>query len=258
MFGPYSIDVAKNAPVASENCPLVVISHGNGGSPWVHRDLAAHLAQNGFVVGLPEHIGNSRTDNSLEGTIANLENRPHQLSLCIDGLISDVELKPRIDLKRIGAIGHSIGAYTALAIAGGRPKAGPHETPDGVTQNVAVHHDKRIQAVALLAPATPWFRAPGALAEVTAPIFMRTGAMDTITDGFHSDIVLNGVSDKSAIDHKTVDNAGHFSFQSPFPEQMTQPGFPPSQDPIGFDRPAYQKILHQEVLEFFQKMVPHR
>ena len=54
-FGPYSLEVAVDAPVAGSDLPVVVLSHGNGGTPWAYRDLAKHLATSGFVVVLPEH-----------------------------------------------------------------------------------------------------------------------------------------------------------------------------------------------------------
>ncbi|WP_309896459.1 chloride channel protein [Archangium sp.] len=49
-----------------------------------------------------------------------------------------------------------------------------------------------------------------------------------------------------------VPNAGHFSFQSPFPPAMTRPEFPPSQAPAGFDRVAFQPVLHAEILTFLR------
>ena len=75
-FGPYTLRVAKDAPVAVGKFPLVVISHGTGSSHLVHRNLAAHLARNGFVVIVPEHPGNDRNHNELANTAVNLENRP--------------------------------------------------------------------------------------------------------------------------------------------------------------------------------------
>ena len=44
-------------------------------------------------------------------------------------------------------IGHSIGGYTALASAGGKPLALPTQTPDGVAHPVEVERDPRIGAV---------------------------------------------------------------------------------------------------------------
>lgn len=40
--GPYQLNVARDAHVAGGLFPLVLISHGKGGSPWVYRTLAHH------------------------------------------------------------------------------------------------------------------------------------------------------------------------------------------------------------------------
>jgi predicted dienelactone hydrolase len=156
-FGPYSLAVAKGANVAASTLPLILISHGNGGTPWAYRDLAKHLARSGYVVALPEHIGNSRSENSLEKTAANLENRPRHLSLTIDAAFADPIIGPHLLKERVGIIGNSIGAYTALAVAGGRPRASPHETPDQHPRPVNVQPDSRVGALVLLMPATFWF-----------------------------------------------------------------------------------------------------
>ncbi len=51
--GPFDLSLAVNAQPESGPHPLVVISHGSGGSPWVHVDLARTLVNNGFLVGMP-------------------------------------------------------------------------------------------------------------------------------------------------------------------------------------------------------------
>jgi predicted dienelactone hydrolase len=128
-FGPYTLAVAQDAPPVGEQLPLVILSHGNGGTPWAYRDLAKHLARSNFVVALPEHLGNSRNDNSLAHTAANLENRPRHLTLSIDAVFDDAVMKAHLAPARVGVIGHSIGGYTALALAGGQPWAGTARKP---------------------------------------------------------------------------------------------------------------------------------
>lgn len=60
-FGLYTVDVAPDGePAGDGRAPLVLISHGTGGTPWAYRDLAAFLAREGFVVALVEHTGNHR------------------------------------------------------------------------------------------------------------------------------------------------------------------------------------------------------
>jgi hypothetical protein len=36
---------------------------------------------------------------------------------------------------------------------------------------------------------------------------------------------------------------------------MTRPNFPPSQDPDGFDRAAFQPILYAEILSFLRSVL---
>ncbi|WNG57733.1 alpha/beta hydrolase [Archangium gephyra] len=252
QFGPYPLSVATDAPVEGERLPLVIISHGTGGSPWTYRGMSAHLARAGFVVALPEHPGNSRSDNSLAGTAVNLENRPRHVRLVLDSLFGDARLGPRLSPAGAGVIGHSMGGYTALAVAGGRPSSFPNESPDGQPRAIPVVRDPRVRVLVLLAPASPWFMAEGALAGVDLPILMRTAELDEHTPAMHAEIILRGVPHPERIEHRVVPNAGHFSFQSPFPPAMTSPGFPPSQDPKGFDRAAFQPVLHAEILTFLR------
>jgi predicted dienelactone hydrolase len=234
--------------------PLVLVSHGKGGTLWVYRDMASHLARHGFVVALVEHLGNSRSDNSLAGTTANLVNRPRHLRLAIDAVLADPLLGAAVAPSRgVAVIGHSMGGYTALALAGGNPWTGPEERGDKPSEPVQVTHDARVRALVLLNPAAAWFMPHGALAGVTAPILLFTGEYDTATPTWQSDIVRKGVMNPIAVEHHAIANAGHFSFMSPYPAAMTRPDFPPSQDPPGFDRAAFQPRLHALVLDFLQK-----
>lgn len=248
-FGPYSLDVAMNAPAVGGERRLIVISHGNGASPWVHRGMAAHLCRKGYVVVLVSHIGNCRGRNELADTVENLTNRPRHLRLAIDAVMDDPELGG-IVRGPVGLIGTSIGGYSALAVAGGEPWSAREATPGGEPVAIPVARDARIGALVLLAPATPWFMRDGALAQVDLPILMRTGDRDMITPSWHADIVRNGVARPDRLEHQVVSGAGHFSFMSVFPPAMVSPDFPPSQDPPGFDRAAYEPRLNAEVAEF--------
>ena len=60
--------VANDGPVAGPSLPLVVISHGSGGGPGSHADIALALASAGFVVAAPMHPGDNYADTSAVGT----------------------------------------------------------------------------------------------------------------------------------------------------------------------------------------------
>ncbi len=252
-FGPYALEVAVDAPVDGDALPLVVVSHGNGGSPWVYRDLAAHLAQAGFVVALIEHPGNNRHDSSLEHTVANLENRPRHVRLAVDAAFADALVGPHLRRGGVGVVGHSIGAYTALAVAGGRPSAFAHETADGQSRAVDVERDARVAALVLLAPAAGWFVADGALADVDLPILLYAGDRDDITPPLHAEIITSGVKDPRRVDARVVAGGGHFAFLTPFPPEMRRADFPPAHDPPGFDRAAFLPTMNAEVTAFLKR-----
>lgn len=249
QFGPFELMLAQDAPLAFGKFPLVAISHGNAGTPWVHRGLAKRLAQNGCIVILPEHVGNSKSNNEFEGTVKNLENRPRQLNLCIAHVKHHGDFVEAI--TETYAIGHSIGGYTVLAAAGAKPYAGPHETTSGKVEEIQAEAVSEISALVLMAPATMWFQGNDSFENFDVPTLVLTGGNDEITKEDHAEIVRNGMRTSTRVEIMSIKGAGHFSFQSPFPKQMISKQFPPSQDPTGFDRAAFQEELASRVLDFF-------
>jgi predicted dienelactone hydrolase len=250
QFGPYPFSVAFGAPPLGSNWPLVVVSHGNNGTPWTHRETARALVQAGYAVVSVEHLGNSRTDSSLANTSENLANRPRHLRLAVDWALMHCELNEHVSKTNVFGLGHSIGAYTVLAAAGGEPSMA--YGPGRLGPRVAVVHDPRLRALVLLAPASPWFIPEGSLANVDLPILLWSGELDSLAPALHSEIILRGVARRQRVDYRVEQGAGHFSFQSPFPASMVSPEFAPSQDPPGFDRAAFQVKLNREIIGFLE------
>jgi predicted dienelactone hydrolase len=232
QLGPFPILDARDAPIDEGRLPLVVISHGSGGAPATHRELARRVASHGFVVAVPEHPGNHRGDNSLADSKELLERRPR------DVLQVAAWCKSTFDLdEQFAIIGHSMGAYTGLAAA----------------------RDAHVAALVLLAPATPWLRVPGALDHIRIPILMRAGDADAIAPAaYMCQIVLDAVPDPSTIDHQIVAGANHYSFLSSWPEALRSPEIPPSMDPPGFDRSAFHDRLYPEIVAFLRAATRRR
>jgi predicted dienelactone hydrolase len=251
-FGAYAIDAASDGAVAGDALPVIAISHGTGGTPWGYRGLAEQLAGAGFAVAMIEHTGNSRNGDALAGTPANLANRPRHVRLALDAIARDPLLAPHVHVDRAAVIGHSMGGYTALAIAGGQPLALPHEAPDGIARAVPVDPDPRVRAVVLLAPALPWLMAPGALATVHARVLARTGERDELAPPYFVETVLAGLPASAALDYAVVSGAGHFAWFWPVPDVLARAGLPPAKDPPGFDRAGYQRHLRDEVTAFLR------
>ena len=246
-IGPYSMDLAVDSAIADGTFPVVILSHGGGGTPLVYRSIASFLAKNGFIVGLPEHYGNHRISNQLDGTIKNLELRPRHISLCADAIAADTALAGHLAAAEFAVIGHSMGGYGALACAGGVPWGGMEQ------KAIATTKDSRIKALVLLAPATGWFGISDALQAVRTPIMLRAAEHDRITPTWQSQLLLDLLPDRSLIDFQIVGNAGHFSFLSPFPANMRRLGLIPAIDPDGFDRDAYHHILNRDLLDFLRR-----
>lgn len=113
----HGVHAIRNATASRGEHPLVVLSHGYGGS-WRNLNwLAKALVERGYVVAAPDHPGTT-TFNKDADQAARLWERPHDLSRVIDALSSDTEIT--VDPQRIAAIGHSLGGWTVAALAGAR------------------------------------------------------------------------------------------------------------------------------------------
>ena len=178
--------------------PLVLLSHGTGGSTSTLGWIAEHLAAHGYLVAAVEHFGNTYGNDTPEGGIAQWR-RPLDLSRVLDALLADARFAPRIDAGRVGAAGMSSGGYTVIALAGAiyhpermgshcrdepalkgcRPDARAifEALPDGDAASLS-YKDPRFRAVFAIAPALgPAFAAED-LADIKIPVAIVASAKD--------------------------------------------------------------------------------
>jgi predicted dienelactone hydrolase len=109
-----------DAPFANDaRRALIVLSHGTGGSAAQLSWLAEALATEGFIVAGVDHHGNTATEATyrLGGFVLPGE-RARDLSVLVDFLMRDSVLGARIDSRRIGAAGFSLGGFSVLALGG--------------------------------------------------------------------------------------------------------------------------------------------
>jgi predicted dienelactone hydrolase len=275
-MGPFTPTVAINGKPDATVKGLILLSHGTGGSELGHSSLAEALAKNGYLVAAIRHPGDNWQDQSLLSVPGGyyFSERPRQASRVIDAILSDPEWTRRIAVDahgpRIGAVGHSAGGYTVLALAGGTPdlmrivshcrtssddpvfcSMGRQVTNSGAEKSSFEGlRDTRVRAVAALAPAGVEFSAQS-LATISIPATIYAGDKDTfLVPRYHAEWVRQNVV---KADYHAIHNAGHYAF-------MDTPGMPiPSADgdvganPKGFDRAAFLKQLATALNQFFDR-----
>lgn len=113
---------ADGAPLspAQTKYPLLVLSHGTGGSADSLDWLASALAADGYIVAGVNHPGNNALEPLTRDGFTLWWERATDISEMLDGMLADPMLGPHIDQDRIGAVGFSLGGYTVLELAGAR------------------------------------------------------------------------------------------------------------------------------------------
>jgi len=270
-IGAYSQTVAAGGAIAGRGLPLIVMSHGSGGSFEGHYDTALALAEAGFVVAAVTHTGDNYRDHS---GFARVENRPRHIKALVDYMLASWPHRDLIDPARIGMFGFSAGGFTALVTIGGVPDMtrGPaycaaypdewacrklKEYGDGGRTSAAFVHDPRIAAAVIAAPAIGYSFTPEALAGIKVPIQLWRGDSDEILPHpRHAQHVYDGLPAKP--EYHVVQNAGHFAFLAPCTPLLER--FAPEicRDPAGFDRAAFHRELNPAVVAFFKAELPAR
>ena len=263
--------VAPSGPVKGRALPLIVISHGGGGSYAGHYDTAVALARAGFVVAAVSHAGDTYDDQS---KVLMPWRRPAQLSRLIDFMLTDWREHADIDAQRIGAFGFSNGGFTVLVEAGGIPdldKIDPYcaENPQhdlctalakagihSVTKTVqpppdAWKADRRIRAIAAAAPAFGFTFGRAGLASVQIPVLLWRAADDRHQpDPWYEEHVRSALP--RAPEYHVEPLAGHYAFLPPCSAQMRDAAPQICIDEPGFDRAAFHQRLNATLSGFFR------
>ncbi len=170
----------------SGRLPVVLVSHGTGGSAKSMGGLGIRLARSGYVALAVNHHGNTAVEPYRpEGFLCWWE-RARDLTVALDQVCAEPHFHGRLDPSRVFAAGFSLGGYTALALAGAvadldrfdrwrtqRPDfRGPREFPDlldrfedlrercapfrrSLDRHGRSYRDARVKAVLACAPAPP-------------------------------------------------------------------------------------------------------
>ena len=122
----YWNEAHRNAPVRPGRFPLVVFSHGNGGSRHQNTFWCDYLASHGYIIVAPDHTGNARwtiIDGKLITSQASerlnsAKDRPLDVCFLLDQMIrwdkgGDPRFAGHIDTDHAAITGMSFGSFTA-------------------------------------------------------------------------------------------------------------------------------------------------
>ncbi|MFD4671142.1 alpha/beta fold hydrolase [Lentzea sp. NPDC058450] len=192
---------------------------GGGGDPERHRPLLDHFTARGHQVIAPSfprlHPQAATWDDYLA--------RPLGLVEALRDVPPDAE---------VAVIGHSIGAWSALCLAGATPWSKERKPLD-------VPRDPRVRRLVLYTPPAGWFAAPGALDAVAASMLVYVGELDTFVPASEVEILRAAPAE---VDLRVVPHAGHFGFV-----HVPPPGM---EDDPAFDRAAFLPRLVDETYAF--------
>jgi dienelactone hydrolase len=164
--------------------PVILFSHGLGGSRDASPYLGQHWAEHGYIAVFVQHKGSDKSiwkgDRPGQRLMAlkqaiSLENasaRPADISFVIDQLEiwhrdADHFLYGKLDLEHIGIAGHSYGANTTQTLMG------------QVSRLMNPSVDPRIDAFLPMSPSAPQVMSPEkAFGKIAAPVLCMTGTRD--------------------------------------------------------------------------------
>lgn len=264
--------VAVNAPVKGNGLPLVVISHGGGGSFASHYDTALALAKAGFVAAAISHAGDTYDDQS---KVLQLWRRPEQLRILVNYMLHDWPQHERLDANRIGAFGFSNGGFTVMVAAGGIPDlndVGPYcevHTDDDLCQalrkakidpkDVGDHvpagawsSDPRIKAIVVAAPAFAFTFTKDGLKNLRAPIQLWRAADDHHQrNPYYEEFIRQRLP--QAPEYHVVSGAGHYDFLPPCSASLAAVNPMACADPAGFHRGTFHEEFNDDIVRFFRR-----
>lgn len=132
-----------------------------------------------------------------------------------------------IDSDNIAIVGHSDGGYTALAAAGG------------------VADTTHIIELCL---SNPQISEP--FCGMVKDNKIKAEKDNVLTELHQSEVIARNYNRQELLTYCTIPNAGHYSFITPFPEVMKSELGVVAEDPAGFDRNSFHRLLSSDIVSF--------
>lgn len=280
-------NAVMNGKVTNQNKrPLIIMSHGTGGSALQMLWIAETLVKNGYLVIGVNHHGNTAAEEKkyAEGYKLWWE-RSQDISVVLEQLSSHNIWGPAVDQNKIGMIGFSLGGYTALSSIGGITDKTLFtafcQSPDKdftcnaqvefsdidkafnkvknsqrVKESLLREHDSfkidAIKAAFVLAPAVVQAINKESLKNISVPISVVVGSIDRIAPAKTNGKVVSKLMGNSQ--YSELEKVGHYTFLS----NCTGLGFKYLKELCGDHKSIVRDKIHSDVsqkaVDFFDRV----
>jgi predicted dienelactone hydrolase len=261
--------------------PVILFSHGFGGTARMMAWFGTALAREGYIVIAVDHPGNNGRDPMTVGGATLFWERPGDLNAALAGVKADPVIAPHLDLTRLGVSGFSAGGFTSLAAAGARVDirrfrafcaANPSDgvcapqkefavslaqadqflaTPE-MAEEIARSRDDLsvpgIKAAFAMAPSIVQSFDPASLQRMTVPVSIILGAADPVAPPATNGEVAAAAIPGAQI--KILPGVGHYDF---LPECTPAGDAMVPLCPTKIPRAATHKAAIDDALAFFGK-----
>ncbi|PMM37027.1 alpha/beta hydrolase family protein [Vibrio splendidus] len=270
--------VIKDGEIQSSTFPVVLLSHGYRGN-WRNQNwLATELASRGYIVAATDHPGTTSFDQSPEQA-AKWWERPRDITRTIDYLLSEVQWKQAVNANNIAAIGHSLGGWTVMQLAGAKIDRAtfeaecliyPNPRTCGLSDELGLSQvqpsepsnknlsDPRIQRVVSLDLGLARSFSVGSLNDITVPTLILAAGIDIgdLPQALESGYIAEHMP-LNLRRYKVYESATHFSFI-----QSCKPGAVPMleeevpgdgiicKDGVGTSRDQLHQLILNDIISF--------
>lgn len=228
----FGTKAGRSALVQDGKFPLVLVSHGAGGNAGQFGWIASELAENGYVVVLPNHPGTTSGNASAEAAVRVWE-RPQDVTAVLDHMTGNPDKFAYVDFDATAVLGFSAGGYTALAVSGARVDPDRLQrfcdnVDHGMSDcaflrqfGVDLHQmdlspagqnlrDARVKAGVIVDPGIISTVTEESLSDIDIPFFViNLGTKESVPPGVHA---LAAAKRIPKAEHLFVPDATHFSF----------------------------------------------
>ncbi len=287
-----------HAPFAPrmERLPLVLLSHGTGGSAMQMAWLGTALARAGYIAVAVDHPGNNANGKMTPEGFALWWERATDLSNVLDGMLKDEEFELKIDATRVAAAGYSLGGYTVMELAGAqtdidaffqkcRVKPGENNpdsdaavchvpemrglgsiddilaatrktSRESLARSSGSFRDPRVKAVFAIAPALGFTQTPESLRSIRVPVEMVVGTEDKIAVAKENADYLR--ANVHGARETVLPGVGHYTFLDTCTAAGTQALPQYCGDAPGVEREAVHEKVAGMVVGFFDRALKWR